>query len=68
MIYELIPKYSSRKSFYGKAQVEIKEDAVCKNYLLYSYGTLVAIYTEDKMSNLKQYSYLGHYSMTIFWY
>ena len=62
--YELTCRYDSRNSFYGKAWVEEKEDNICKNYLLYSYGTLVAIYTEDKMSNLKQYSYLGKYSQT----
>ena len=64
MEYILENIYDARKSFYGKAKIKIKEDNICKNYLLYSYGTLVAIYTEDKMTNLKQYSYLGKYSQT----
>lgn len=63
-MYELECQYDTRKSFYGKAKVVIQEDNICKNYLLYSYNTLVAIYTEDKMSNLKQYRYLGKYSCT----
>lgn len=64
MKYDLECRNDTRKSFYGKAVVEEKEDNICKNYLLYSYGTLVAIYTEDKITNLKQYSYLGKYSQT----
>ena len=64
MRYDLKCIYDTRQSFYGKAQVEEKEDNICKNYLLYSYGTLVAIYTEDKITDLKQYSYLGKYSQT----
>lgn len=35
---ELIPKYDSRKSFYGKAKIEFSGDTA----KLYSYGTLVA--------------------------
>ena len=64
MRYDLECRYDSRQSFYGKAQIEEKEDNICKNYLLYSYGTLVAIYTENKTSNLKQYTYCGKYSQT----
>ena len=64
MKYNLDCRYDSRASFYGKAVVEIIEDNICKNYCLKSYGTLVAIYTEDKTTNLKQYSYLGKYSQT----
>lgn len=64
MLYELDCRYDTRNSFYGKAKVEEKEDNICKNYLLYSYGTLVAIYTEDKITNLKRYDYLGKYSQT----
>ena len=63
-MYELIPRFNSRQSFYGKAQVKIIEDNITYNEILYSYGTEVAIYTKDKMSNLKQFTYLGHYSMT----
>lgn len=36
--YELEPRYDSRKSFYGKARVEIEDG----NKKLYSYNTLVA--------------------------
>lgn len=64
MRYELMCKYDSANSFYRKAYVEIKEDNIVKTYCLFSYQTLVAIYTEDKLSNLKQYDYLGHFSGT----
>lgn len=64
MIFDLECRYDSRASFYGKAKVEIKEDNICYNELLYSYGTLVAIYSEDKMSDKKQYTYCGKYSQT----
>ena len=64
MIYDLSCIYDARNSFYGKARVEIIEDNICKDYLLKSYGTLVAIYTEDKMSNLKLYTYFGKFSQT----
>lgn len=61
---ELIPRYDSRQSFYGKAIVETKEDNISYNELLFSYDTLVAIYTKDKKTNLKQYTYCGKYSQT----
>ena len=61
---ELECRYDSRQSFYGKAKVEIVEDNICYNECLKSYGTLVAIYTKDKMSNLEQFNYLGKYSQT----
>ena len=64
MEYFLECRYDSRASFYKKAKVVIKEDNICCNELLYSYGTLVAIYTKDKMSTLEQFSYLGKYSQT----
>lgn len=62
--YYLEPIYDSRKSFYKKAYVEIKEDNLAYNELLYSYNTLVAIYTKDKITELKQYNYLGNFSQT----
>lgn len=62
--YELVCRYDSRASFCGKAKVVIEEDTICYNELLYSYGTLVAIYSKDKMSNKIQYNYLGKYSQT----
>ena len=64
MEYFLECRYDSRASFYKKAKVIIKEDNICYNELLYSYGTLVAIYSKDKMSELEQFSYLGKYSQT----
>lgn len=62
--YEMDTRYDTRQSFYGKAIISELEDNICKTYQLFSYGTLVAIYTEDKMSNLKQYDYLGQFSQT----
>ncbi len=63
-IYNLDARYDSRASFYGKARVKVSEDNISISYMLYSYNTLVAIYTEDKTSGLKQYNYLGKYSQT----
>lgn len=62
--YDLECRFDSRASFYGKAIVEIVEDNICYNEVLKSYGTLVAIYTKDKMSNLEQFTYNGKYSQT----
>ena len=55
--------YDTRQSFYGKAVVVIQEDNICKNYLLYSYDTLVAIYTITT-DGIRQYDYLGKFSQT----
>lgn len=41
--YELQAIYDTRKSFYGKAQVEVKANGK----FLYSYGTLVAAHRAD---------------------
>ena len=41
--YELSPQYDSRKSFYGKALVEVSG----KNKVLYSYGTRVVTISEQ---------------------
>ena len=62
--YYLEPIYDSRKSFYKKALVKIIEGDITYNELLYSYGTLVAIYTKDKITELRQYNYLGNFSQT----
>lgn len=62
--YYLEPIYDSRNSFYKKALVKIKEDNLTYNELLYSYGTLVAIYTKDKITDLEQFNYLGYFSQT----
>ena len=60
--YYLDTIYDSRQSFYKKALVEIKEDNLAYNELLYSYNTLVAIYTKDKLTDLEQFNYLGYFS------
>ena len=64
MEYFLECRYDSRASFYKKAKVVIEEDNICYNELLYSYSTLVAIYSKDKTSNLEQFTYCGKYSQT----
>ena len=61
---ELKAIYDARASFYGKAKVEIEEDCTSYNEILKSYGKVVAIYTEDKITNLKQFSFLGVFSQT----
>ena len=63
-VHYLEPIYDSRKSFYKKAIVKVEEDNLNYNELLYSYGILVAIYTKDKMTELRQYNYLGNFSQT----
>lgn len=58
MIYELVPRYSSRKSFYGKAHVIEDGD----NLKLQSYNTIVA--EIEKNDCKKTFKYYGQYSMT----
>lgn len=62
--YELETQFDSAKSFYGKAIVKVTEDEIVRNYSLLSYGTLVAIYSEDKMSKLRQYVLIDKFSAT----
>lgn len=62
--YILETRFDSRKSFYGKAQVDVKEDNIAYNELLYSYDTLVGIYTKDKVTGREIFNYLGKYSQT----
>lgn len=62
--YNLEARFDSRKSFYGKAQVDVKEDNISYNELLYSYNTLVGIYTKDKITGREIFNYLGKYSQT----
>lgn len=68
MRYNLDCRYDARKSFYGKAQVEEKEeiqdDMLYTIYELYSYGTLVARITENEETNKATCEYLGKYSQT----
>ena len=63
-MYELETRFDSRKSFYGKAKVKIVEDNISYNELLYSYGTLVATYTLDRVNNLEQFTINGKFSQT----
>lgn len=63
-MYELDARNDARNSFYRKAKVNELEDNICIVKLLYSYKTLVAIYTKDKINNLKIYNYLGKFSQT----
>lgn len=56
--------YDTRKSFYNKARVEVKEDITSYNELLYSYNTLVAIYSKDKIKGLEVFTYNGKFSQT----
>lgn len=62
--YTLEPRYDSRESFYGKAHVQIIEDNINYDELLYSYNTLVAIYSKDKVGNKEIFTYNGKYSQT----
>ena len=53
--FELSPDYDSRKSFYGKAKVDVKPDGT---QILYSYGTPVCKIKDGKATLLKK-GYLG---------
>ena len=44
MLFELTPKFDSRKSFYGKAKISFEGD----RRLLLSYGTSVAFIEPDR--------------------
>ena len=45
MLFELTPKFDSRKSFYGKAKISFEGD----RRLLFSYGTPVAFIEPDRL-------------------
>ena len=62
MILECI--YDTRKSFYGKAVVNIQENEDVTHWELLSYGTLVANYVWYKKENKKVFEYFGKYSQT----
>lgn len=64
MIEDLDCQYGGRKSFYGKAKVEIAKNSNEEVYNLYSYGTLVARITLDFINKKEKDEYLGHYSCT----
>jgi hypothetical protein len=61
-MYELSCRFDSRKSFYGKAQVQETKNKNVEDLKLYSYNTLVARIT--KISNKITYHYFGKYSQT----
>lgn len=62
-MYELQCIFDSRQSFYGKAQVEIKQYDNFIATILYSYGTEVAS-IEEYNNSMKIYFYNGKYSQT----
>ncbi len=51
--YELYPRYDSRKSFYGKAQVIELEDGTLQ---LKSYDTIVSECKDGKVTHFGKYS------------
>ena len=53
--FDLAPDYDSRKSFYGKAKVDVRPDGT---QVLYSYGTPVCKIQDGKATLLKR-GYLG---------
>lgn len=54
MFYELMPKFNNQKSFYNKAIIEESKN----EKKLYSYGTLVAIYSNGNLEISSNYNYL----------
>ena len=56
--------YDSRKSFYGKAEIEKTFSAEKGVLKLYSYGTHVATITDFAYSMKRVYECLGKYSQT----
>lgn len=63
-VYDLDCRYDSRKSFYGKAVVELQEDYKGKTMKLYSYDTLVASYMYYKIPGEIVFDWLGTWSQT----
>lgn len=63
-MYELSCRYDSRKSFYGKAQVETTRNTYGQTIDLYSYGTLVASIYDNFDTMKRKYVYNGYYSQT----
>ena len=54
--YDMAPEFDSRKSFYGKAKVDVRPDGT---QILYSYGTPVCKITKDGDVTLLRKGYLG---------
>ena len=55
-VYDMTPEHDSRKSFYGKAKVDVRPDGT---QILYSYGTPVCKITKDGKATLLKKGYLG---------
>lgn len=62
MVYELVPQYDARQSFYGKAEILEAKNKNVVDYKLFSYETLVAKITI--IGNNIIYHYFGKYSTT----
>lgn len=62
--YRLDCRFDSRKSFYGKAVVEVVETEGTYMETLFSYGTRVAEYVKFKDSGKQVYKHLGKWSQT----
>lgn len=54
--YDMAPEFDGRKSFYGKAKVDVRPDGT---QILYSYGTPVCKITKDGEVTLLKKGYLG---------
>ena len=63
MFYELDCRYDSRKSFYGKAHINVRKYDNFIALVLYSYDTEVASIEEYNNGMIKYY-YNGSYSQT----
>lgn len=61
---ELLCRYDSRQSFYGKAFVETTKNTYELTQDLYSYGTLVASIITNFEDRKIKYIYNGKYSQT----
>ena len=64
MNFELLPRYDSRKSFYGKARTESQTTDYEQTIDLYSYGTLVASVNYNFKESKKTFYYYGKFSQT----
>ena len=61
---ELLCRYDTRQSFYGKAKVETIKSTYELTQDLYSYGTLVASIVWNFEKGTRTYIYNGKYSQT----
>lgn len=63
-MYNLECRFDSRRSFYGKAKVEVTRTTYEQTIDLYSYGTLVASVIDDFNNMTRKFIYRGKYSQT----